>query len=89
MQGKIGAAFIAGVLSCALFIGALFGAFYALNNDAQAQSEQTWQVTRLNGLGADRFSEWIVEVPVQCDVDAIPSYNANGGFSDILVYYRC
>ncbi len=44
MQRRIMLAFFAGVLCGALTVGAGVGAFSALSGDAQAQSEETWQI---------------------------------------------
>jgi hypothetical protein len=75
--------------------GAGVGAFYALSDDAQAQSEGTWQVAGGDdgfyigdwgmGLGPERsLDDWINSVPVYCDIQTIAR-----GVSYVSVYYRC
>ena len=44
MQGRTVTVFVVGVLCCAPCMGAAFGVFSALSNDAQAQSGETWKV---------------------------------------------
>lgn len=51
MQRRVIVTFFAGVLACAITIGAGVGAFYAVSDEAQAQGENrggegTWQVER-------------------------------------------
>lgn len=95
MQRRVAVSFIAGMLFCALMVGAGVGAFYVLSDDAQAQGESTWQLAGGNqgfsiadwgmGLGENRsLDEWIENTPAECDIQTIAR-----GVSYVSVYYRC
>lgn len=95
MQRRVMAAFFAGVLVCALAIGAGVGAFYALSDDANAQGESawgvgTWEYVRFSGdfypAPLERFENWIAQLPASCDVQ---TFTAPDGSGSVIVYYRC
>jgi hypothetical protein len=86
MRGRVIAAFIAGVLCCAVFLGAGVGAFYALTNDAEAQAPGTWQVYQMPppariGWTLEEFEAWVHQIPVRCDI--VPANQEN------MYLYRC
>jgi hypothetical protein len=78
MRGKIGAAFIAGVISCVLILGAVIGTFHVLGADAEAQSTrgETWQIKAfpMSTVGDASWSEfgvWVRDMPAACDVETV------------------
>lgn len=92
MQRRVMVAFFAGVLICALAIGAGVGAFYALSGDAQAQGEsvEVWEYVRFSGdfypAPLERFERWIAQLPASCDVQTFTAPDDSGS---VIVYYRC
>jgi hypothetical protein len=98
MQRRIMIAFFAGVLVCALAIGAGAGAFYALSDDAGAQGGETWRVAgpergfNLSAWGGgfgpeESFDEWVETMPASCDIRTVPRGGTSGDY--ISVFYRC
>lgn len=85
MRGRIVTAFVAGVMCCALFLGASVGAFYALSDDAQARDGDTWQVHEEGTLSNKDFWDWVTTMPVECDIQAL--HQGMGG--GVIPYYRC
>lgn len=87
MRGRMVAAFVAGVLCCAMFLGAGVGAFYALSDDAQAQSETTWQVQYFStldyprGANVEDIEAWVNTLPAECSLVSSSQIN--------LLYYSC
>lgn len=85
MRVRIATAFLAGMVCCALFMGAAFGTFYALNGDdgAQAQEEGTWQVEYLGDYAVETIPGAFIEMlPAECDL--VPSPH-----NELLIFYRC
>lgn len=80
MRGRMIAAFVAGMLCFALFMGAAVGAFYALSGDAQAQGASgaqasgKWQVEsfpleKYGTSSLSRFATWVQTMPGSCDIE--------------------
>lgn len=87
MQRRIMAAFFAGVLFCAVVLGAGVGAFHAFSDDAQAQGRATWELKYFSerehpgGLMVEDVEAWLNTLPAECSL--APSTQTN------LFYYSC
>lgn len=95
MKGRMIVAFVAGVLCCALLIGATMGIMGAFTGDAQARSGGTWQVA--GGDDGFAIADWgtgggpkvslddfIESLPASCDIQTIAR-----GAMYLSVLYRC
>lgn len=100
MWSRLVAAFFAGVLCCALVMGAVVGVFYGFGDNAQAQQTEKWQSQQFSFLDAEKiedvvgateqFAKWVETMPETCDIHTIEEPFGNGsGLIGILAYYRC
>jgi hypothetical protein len=71
MRNRVLVGLIAGVVSCALFLGAAVGVIYALDNDndVEGRASHTWQMVEFDDwLAGETPRAFIEQLPADCEL---------------------